>query len=173
MDAFTFFLVELALWNILLATLAFLFGLMMGHWIWGSFKKRLEKSLKAQKASEEKSAQLHEEVKELRNRIQAPKKETEDSEKEDLLGEPKRKVVLPKAKANKKDSLKKTGFTKKKQKEESTLEELAELEVEPESKPESKSESKSESEPQVSLEKKLTPSIEKIRRKRMRPRHRR
>ncbi|MGJ8723845.1 MAG: hypothetical protein ACSHYB_04750 [Roseibacillus sp.] len=43
MDAFTHFFVSLALWNILLATLAFLFGLLMGHWMWGQFKGQLAK----------------------------------------------------------------------------------------------------------------------------------
>lgn len=41
MDAFTYFFTNLALWNILLASAAFLFGLLMGHWMWGQFKKRL------------------------------------------------------------------------------------------------------------------------------------
>ena len=44
MDAFTYFFRELALWNILLATLAFLFGLLMGYWMWGQFKKKLAES---------------------------------------------------------------------------------------------------------------------------------
>lgn len=58
MDAFTHFFVSLALWNILLATLAFLFGLLMGHWMWGQFKSQLAKA-KTRLAESEKEVALY------------------------------------------------------------------------------------------------------------------
>ena len=62
MDAFTHFFVELALWNILLVTLAFLFGLLMGHWMWGQFKKKLSQTQRQLRESEKQVALLADEA---------------------------------------------------------------------------------------------------------------
>ncbi|MBK1833914.1 hypothetical protein [Roseibacillus ishigakijimensis] len=40
MDAAAHFLTQLALWNFLLGSLCFLFGLLMGCWIWRGYRRR-------------------------------------------------------------------------------------------------------------------------------------
>lgn len=71
MDAFTHFFIELALWNILLATLAFLFGLLMGHWMWGQFKKKLAHAQQNLRESEGEVRALSEEASRLRENTES------------------------------------------------------------------------------------------------------
>lgn len=68
MDAFLYFFTRLALWNIVLATMAFLFGLLMGHWMWGQFKSRLQKTGQDLLDTEANNATLEAELKEWRGK---------------------------------------------------------------------------------------------------------
>lgn len=62
MDAFTYFFTNLAIWNILLVSSGFLFGLLMGHWMWGQFKKRLHETGQELSASQAQLVSLREEL---------------------------------------------------------------------------------------------------------------
>jgi F0F1-type ATP synthase membrane subunit b/b' len=68
MEAFYYFFTRLALWNIVLATLAFLFGLLMGYWMWGQFKKRLQETGQSLLDTEREKETLQSELKDWRGK---------------------------------------------------------------------------------------------------------
>jgi F0F1-type ATP synthase membrane subunit b/b' len=68
MEAFYYFFTRLALWNIVLATLAFLFGLLMGYWMWGQFKKRLQETGQSLLDTEREKETLLSELKDWRGK---------------------------------------------------------------------------------------------------------
>ena len=111
MDAFTYFLVELALWNILLATLAFLFGLLMGHWIWASSKKRLFALQEKLRASEEELASIREEEPEKENKEEDMIKHSPKANEVPAQKLPPKKV--PSKKNGNRKGKKQSGSTKK------------------------------------------------------------
>ncbi len=113
MEAFTYFFVELALWNILLATLAFLFGLLMGHWIWGHFKKKLVEAKSNGLAKEKEVSLLSEDVATLREKNRDLEKEAEEDKK--MNGRELKTVrrSLEKERTQKEEAIKEVGSLKK------------------------------------------------------------
>ena len=75
MEAFTYFFSELALWNILLATLAFLFGLLMGYWMWGLYRKKLVDTGRELVAKKEQNEKLAAELKEAQGALKTKSEE--------------------------------------------------------------------------------------------------
>lgn len=101
MDAFLYFFTRLAFWNIVLATLAFLFGLLMGQWMWGQFKQRLQKTGQELLDTEAENATLKTELKAWRGKKNQTVEEKKTLDEQhanelkaarDLAGEEKSKV---------------------------------------------------------------------------------
>lgn len=87
----------------MLATLAFLFGLLMGQWMWGQFKQRLQKTGQELLDTEAENATLKSELKEWRGKknqtVEDKRKEDEKHANElkaarDLAGDEKSKVQI-------------------------------------------------------------------------------